>query len=124
MTKPPRTTQAFSVITMRIIQAAASRITSNQGYTAMRPCAQIDSDGVLSAVAIQQSWPGCAAYFSGANPGQQVLVDANYYGLPIEVNVALSITSGISAMLALSLHSIGVEIYVGQPPLPPNGEKV
>ncbi|ROW12253.1 hypothetical protein VMCG_00161 [Cytospora schulzeri] len=103
---------AFSVITMRIIQAAASRIVSNKGYTAMRPCAQIDSDGVLPAAMIQQSWPGCAAYFSGENPGQQVLVDANYYGLPIEINVALSIASGVSALLSLFLHALGVEIYV------------
>lgn len=112
LTETPVSQQAFSVITMRIIQNATSRIVSGQGYSAMRPCAQIDSDGILSAEAIQQAWPRCLAYFSGVDPGQQVLVDANYYGLPIEVNVALSIASGASALLALSLHAVGVEIYV------------
>lgn len=106
---------------MRIIQTAASRIASGQGYTAMRPCAQIDSDGVLPVTAIQQFWPGCAAYFSGVDPDRQVLVDANYYGLPIEVNVALSMTSGASGLLALFLHAIGVEIYVSC--LPTGGGK-
>lgn len=107
---------AFSVITMRVVQTAASRIVSSQGYTALRPCAQIDSDGVLTAAAIQHFWPACAAYFSGASPGQQALVDANYYGLPIEVNVALSIASGASALVALFLHAVGVEIYLYMTP--------
>lgn len=104
--------QAFSVITMRIIQNGASRMVSGRGYAAMRPCAQIDSDGVLPAAVVQQSWPECVTYFSGAEPGQRTLVEANYHGLPIEINVALSMVSGVSALLALSLHIIGVEIYV------------
>lgn len=97
---------------MRIIQAFASRILSGQGHTAMRPCAQINSDGVLPAAAIRQLWPGCAAYLAGADPGRQVPVDADYHGFPIEINVALSIASGASALLALSLHAVAIEIYV------------
>lgn len=81
----------------------------------MRPCAQIDSDGVLPAATILQAWPECAAYFSRVAPGQQALVGADYHGLPIEVNVALSLVSGISALLALLLHAVGVEIYVSNP---------
>lgn len=97
---------------MRIIQNVASRAVSGQGYTATRPCAQINSDGVLPQSVIERAWPECAAYFTGAHPDQQVLVRADYYGLPIEINVALSIASGASAFAALFLHAIGVEVYV------------
>lgn len=97
---------------MRIIQRIACRAVSGQGYTAMRPCAQIDSDGVLPESVIVRSWPECAAYFTGAHLDQQVLVRADYYGLPIEINVAISIVSGASAFVALFLHALGVELYV------------
>lgn len=82
----------------------------------MRPCAQIDSDGVLPKSVIEHSWPECAAFFTGEHPDQQVLVRADYYGLPIEINVAISIVSGASAFVALFLHATGVELYVSKPP--------
>ncbi|KAK2604538.1 hypothetical protein N8I77_007459 [Diaporthe amygdali] len=107
---------AASIITMRIIQNIASRAISGQGYAAIRPCAQIDSDGVLPKSMIEHSWPQCAAYFTGARPDQQVLVRADYYGLPIEINVAISIVSGASAFTALFLHAIGVELYLNLTP--------
>lgn len=100
---------------MRIIQTIAGRAVSGQGYTSLRPCAQINSDGVLPQPVIENAWPECAAYFTGANPDQQVLVRADYYGFPIEINVALSIASGASAFVALILHAIGVELYVSTP---------
>lgn len=101
---------------MRIIQNIASRAASGQGYTALRPCAQINSDGILPQSVIEHAWPECAAYFTGANPDQQVLVRANYYGFPIEINVALSIASGASAFVALFLHAMGVEVYLQMTP--------
>lgn len=101
---------------MRIVQNIACRAVSGQGYIAMRPCAQIDSDGVLPKSVIERSWPECAAYFTGTHPDQQVPVLADYYGLPIEINVAISIVSGASAFVALFLHAIGVELYVSKPP--------
>jgi uncharacterized membrane protein len=107
-----KTSQASSIITMRIIQNAASRAVSGQEYTAMRPCAQINSDGILPRSVIERAWPDCAAYFTGTHPDQRVLVRADYYGLPIEINVALSIASGASAFVALFLHAMGVEVYV------------
>lgn len=97
---------------MRTVQSVACRAISGQGYTAMRLCAQIDSDGILPQSVIERAWPECAAYFTGARPDQQVLVRADYYGFPIEVNVALSIASGASAFVALFLHAVGVEVYV------------
>ncbi|POS81529.1 hypothetical protein DHEL01_v200046 [Diaporthe helianthi] len=103
---------ASSIITMRIIQNIAGRAVSGQGYTSLRPCGQINSDGVLPQPVIESVWPGCVAYFTGASPEQQVLVRADYYGLPIEINVALSIASGASAFIALFLHAMGVEVYL------------
>lgn len=98
---------------MRIIQQIVVCIISKKGYASTRPCAQIMSDGVLLASAVENIWPDCAAYFSGENIDQTALVVANYFGLPIEINVALSMASGLSAFMALLLHVIGAEIYVG-----------
>lgn len=97
---------------MRIVQNVACRVVSGQGYAAMRPCAQIDSDGVVPKSVIERAWPECTAFFTGAHPDQRVSVRADYYGLPIEVNVAISIVSGASAFVALFLHAMGVELYV------------
>lgn len=97
---------------MRIIQQIGVRLLSNKGYVALKPCAQIASDGVLSASAIMQHFPSCAAYFSGENISQVVIVEANYSGLPIEINVALSFAAGASTFLALLLHILGAELYV------------
>ncbi|KAL2287533.1 hypothetical protein FJTKL_04970 [Diaporthe vaccinii] len=103
---------ASSIVTMRIVQNIACRAASGQGYTAMRPCAQIDSDGVLPRSVIERAWPECTVYFTGTHPDQQALVRADYYGLPIEINVAISIVSGASAFVALFLHAMGVEVYL------------
>lgn len=102
---------------MRLLQLFAAGAISGRGYIAARPCAQIASDGVVPASVIEAHWPGCADYFSGASPGEVVVVDANYHGLPIEINVALSVVSGLCAFLAMLLHTAGVELYVS--PLPP-----
>lgn len=97
---------------MRLLQLFAAGAVSGRGYVAARPCAQIASDGVVPVSVIETHWPGCATYFSGASPGEVVVVDADYYGLPIEINVALSVVSGLCAFLAILLHTAGVELYV------------
>lgn len=97
---------------MRILQQVGVRLLSNKGYIALKPCAQIASDGVLSASVITQHFPPCEAYFSGENMGQMVVVEANYFGLPIEINVALSFAAGASTFLAILLHIFGAELYV------------
>lgn len=97
---------------MRVIQLLVIRIVSDNRHIVLRPCAQIMSDGVLPVCTIEQKWPDCAQYFSGKSPGQEVLVTANYRGLPIEINAALSVASGTSASIALLLHIVGAELYV------------
>ncbi|KAJ4415409.1 hypothetical protein N0V82_007348 [Gnomoniopsis sp. IMI 355080] len=103
---------AFCTVSMRVIQQIGARLLSNKGYIALKPCAQIASDGVLSASVITQHFPSCAAYFSGENMSQMVVVEADYFGLPIEINVALSFAAGASAFLALILHILGAELYL------------
>lgn len=109
---PIRTRQAFTAVTMRVLQLLAAGLISGRGYVAVRPCAQIASDGVVPTSVIEKHWPNCAVFFSGESPRQTAVVDANYYGLPIEINVALSFASGLCAFLAMVLHTIGVELYV------------
>lgn len=97
---------------MRIIQQAGARLLSNKGYIALKPCAQIASDGVLSESVLVDHFPSCRAYFSGVNASQLAVVQANYYGLPIEINVALSFAAGASTFMALLLHIFAAEFYV------------
>lgn len=104
--------KAFSTITMRIIQIFVAGLISGRGHVASRPCAQVGSDGVVPIFVLEQRFSGCATYFTGKDPHQTVIVNADYYGLPMEINVALSLAAGVSAFLALFLHSIAVEIYV------------
>lgn len=105
---------------MRVLQLFAAGALSGRGYVAARPCAQVASDGVVPTSMIEARWPECAHYFSGENPGQVVIVDANYYGLPAEVNVALSVASGACSFLAIFLHTAAVELYVSCPPSTPS----
>lgn len=104
---------------MRILQLPAAAMISGRGYVAHRPCGQIAFDGVVPTHVLAQKWPDCAAYFSGQGPDPGAVVEASAYGLPTEVNVALSLVIGLCAFLGLLLHAVGVELYVGGPsPLP------
>lgn len=104
--------QAFSAVTMRVLQITAASAVSSRGYVATRPCAQVIWDGVVPLSVIESIWPACAPYISGVNLDQSVVVRADYNGLPAEVNVALSIVSGFCALIALGLHTLAVEVYV------------
>lgn len=97
---------------MRIFQQLGAHMVSGKGYFSLRSCAQIFSDGVVPEPVITMRWPECTAYLSGQIPDQTVLVAANYSGLPIEANVALSIVAGPAGWLSLLIHMIGVEVYV------------
>ncbi|CAN8096547.1 unnamed protein product [Discula destructiva] len=103
---------AFCIVTMRVLQQVGARLLSDKGYFALKPCAQIASDGVLSAAVITAHFPECEAYFLREKLGQTVMVEANYAGLPIEINVALSFAAGASAFLALIVHIFGAELYL------------
>lgn len=58
-------------------------------------------------------YPECASYLNGTNPGQQAAVHANFgSGEPVEIGAAMNMCFGMALWVALSLHAIGVEVYV------------
>ena len=82
------------------------------GYYTAEPCDKLTSI-VGSQDRTMARYPGCDAYFSGANPDQQVAVLANINGRTAEqAAAALIINFGPAGWLSLALHAIGVEIYV------------
>lgn len=93
---------------------ASAAIISNQGnFFDVRSCAQIDYVFYHFANYTVAFYPACAAYYSGENLNQHVVVEANMDGDPAQVGAALGVTFGMSFWLALTLHAVGVEIYVG-----------
>ncbi|KAK1996604.1 hypothetical protein LX36DRAFT_658448 [Colletotrichum falcatum] len=105
---------AGSIVTLRLIQFSCAVIISRIGtYYAARSCGQVayvvdDSNRTL------ELYPDCAAYFSGANPGQQTIVHADMLGATsaAEAGAAVSLPFGMALWLALALHAIGIEIYL------------
>lgn len=55
---------------------------------------------------------GCAAYYNGSSPNQNVAILANLNGTPDTIGAALGMPFGTSLWLALALHAIGIEIYI------------
>ncbi|KAF9880415.1 hypothetical protein CkaCkLH20_02369 [Colletotrichum karsti] len=105
---------AGSIITLRIIQIISVTITSSMGtYFVARPCDQVafmidDQNRTL------QLYPECASFFSGENPAQQVVVHANLNGATsaAEAAAALGNSFGTALWIALTIHAVGVEIYL------------
>ena len=95
-----------------IMGISAIIISTQAGYYTVRPCGQVDNalDGDQN-VALN-TYPQCAPYYSGDNPDQQTIVQANISGNEAEVSAALGMNFGTAGWLALALHAIGVEIYV------------
>jgi len=105
---------AGSIITLRLIQFLAATVISRMGtYYAARPCGQVAyMIGDLNRTL--ELYPDCSAYFSGANPDQQTIVHANLLTATsaAEVGAAISLPFGMAFWLAVSLHAIGIEIYL------------
>jgi len=94
----------------------AAMITSKQyGYYSARPCGQIDSMFEGNRSATLASYPDCAPYYSGENTDQWAIVRADMFGdSAAEAASALGINFGPAAWLCLTLHAIGIEIYVSR----------
>ena len=98
---------------MRIIMIASAIAASYiGGYSSTQPCDKIKF--VLNGRG--EAWkryPGCEAFYSGENPDQRVIVDADVNsGDIMKLVAALNLTYGKSSWLAIVLHSVGIEIYV------------
>src|SRR3569833_2685182 len=95
-----------------IMSSSAVTISSIGGYYAVRPCGQIDEALGGNQTAVISAYPDCGAYFSGAVSGQRAFVRADMSGNLAEGSVALGLNFGAAGWLALTLHAIGIEIYV------------
>jgi hypothetical protein len=79
-------------------------------------CAKINSlfsDYGIPPQALPALYPQCTAYVDGSNPQQQTVVHVNIQGRPEEATAALDICFGTSLWMALVIHAVGIEIYVG-----------
>lgn len=112
--------QAAAIVTTRPILIGASLILDalpNESYLAM-PCDVVDfvvaSNGHANRTA--ELFPGCASYVSGENPRQYAAIKASFPDDEItEVpgTAALWLNMGMSMWLALAIHAICCELYVG-----------
>lgn len=59
-------------------------------------------------------YPDCAAFYSGENPDQFVVVGADMRGGITTAASAGGLTFGAALWLAMALHAIGVEVYVSR----------
>lgn len=114
LTGRPFIKQAGSIITVRFIMVIAATVISNQtGYYSSRPCEQLDFMFEGNKTATIAQFPDCAAFYSGKNPAQHTLVEANMDGdSAANVTAALGIGFGPAIWLSFAIHAVGVEIYV------------
>lgn len=107
--------QAGSIITLRLIQFTCVVIISRIGtYYVARPCEQV-AGTIGDTNRTIELYPDCAAYFSGANPDQHTVVHADLLNATsaAEAGAAVSMPFGMALWLALAIHAIGIELYVG-----------
>ncbi|KAI1861565.1 hypothetical protein JX265_009532 [Neoarthrinium moseri] len=108
---------AASIITLRIITKIAAPIISQQGgYYTTRMCSQIASIYSGSQNITLALYPNCAPYFAGGPPDLRVMVRADLGGNVAEKAAAAGIFFGSAGWLALTIHAIGIEIYLQMTP--------
>ena len=97
---------------MRLIMALGAMIVTSIGVEhTVWPCDK------LASVAQNQTdllirYPGCEPLATGTNPGQNVVVDAMMQGHGENFTAPLSLHFGAALWLALTLHAVGIEVYV------------
>ncbi|MBE3046457.1 hypothetical protein IMZ48_28785 [Candidatus Bathyarchaeota archaeon] len=95
----------------------ATVISGQAGYYAPRPCGQLDFIFEGNETAMVAEFPDCVAFYSGENPDQHTLVEANMDGASgAGAAAAIGMGFGSALMLTLAIHAVGVEIYVSSPP--------
>jgi hypothetical protein len=100
-----------TIITTRIIMIIAALIISKlKNYHALQSCDQIAS-GYDSTLIFQHKYPQCV------NTSRDMLipVQANFKGGE-NVEAALGLSFGMALWLAIFMHLVGVEIYLGLTP--------
>jgi len=94
----------------------SATIISNYGnFFEARGCDDIDYMFFNYQNYTEMFYPECAAWYTGANPNQYAVVQANLGGDPAQASTALNLSFTMAAWLSLALHAIGVEVYVSWP---------
>jgi hypothetical protein len=95
----------------------ATVIISSQGpYYAVWPCAKIEFT-LPHPETLATAYPSCAAYANGSDPQGVSAVKADLGGdTEVNVGAGLGVSFGMALWLAVVIHAIGVEVYLGLTP--------
>ncbi|KAK1971430.1 hypothetical protein LY78DRAFT_98219 [Colletotrichum sublineola] len=101
------------IITMRIIGFLAVLITAESGYCQVKQCAVLDFIFRYNQTKVLDLYPGCGDYYSGENPGLNVIVHSNYHAhQPAEIAAGFTSVFDAGSWLALAIHAVLVELYL------------
>lgn len=100
---------------MRVLIKVMAVIASRPGhhYFTIRSCAVVDDIFRHNRSVVEHLYPTCKAFYSGVDPHQHVLIQADITSSRIDhIVAAKGVTFGPSAWLAGAIHCIGMEIYL------------
>ncbi|CCF38960.1 hypothetical protein CH063_09919 [Colletotrichum higginsianum] len=101
------------IITMRIISFLAVMITADSGYYQVKQCAVLDFIFKHNQTRVLDLYSDCGGYYSGENPGLNVIVHGNYHAhQPAEIAAGFTSVFDAGSWLALAIHAILVELYL------------
>jgi hypothetical protein len=87
-------------------------IVSKGGYYQVWTCAKIEAT-LPNPSMLLSKYPACAAYANGTDANEVAVVKANLTGdTGVNSGAGLGVSFGMSLWLAVSIHAIGVEVYV------------
>ncbi|RAL10203.1 uncharacterized protein BO97DRAFT_456823 [Aspergillus homomorphus CBS 101889] len=106
------------IITMRVIGIITDKVLlalGPEGYYEARPCAVIDFMFSGNQSLVESVHPDCEAFYSGADTGRHVLVDAfgsHGSGGVDQASAGLNLSFGAAAWLAVAIHVFAAELYL------------
>lgn len=101
---------AATIITLRtVVIISASVLPSAGGFHRAMPCDRFSSSSITKLISRKRSPP--VLPFGGTSNGW-VTVEANFWANGATFGAALGLSFGIAGWLALTLHAVGVEIYL------------
>ena len=104
-----------TIITLRLIMIISALVISKiNSYSAIQTCGSVDFVLVPSGRSAAMLYPACI----NATDDTEVIVRANMIQPlgPHSVGAALDLSFGMAMWLAIILHLVGVEIYLGLTP--------
>jgi hypothetical protein len=90
---------------------SAQIISATGDFWSVQNCAKL-LDVIGDAQTLVEQCPSCSSLVNDGNLKAVAAVNANFGGSTAELMSAMNISFGMAGWLALSLHAIGVEVYV------------